>query len=69
MSNSNAQLLLEGNYNDDVLGVYNILLNEHKLTFEPDDIRYLIVKKGTEITDMLSQIKDAKGKNFTIEQV
>lgn len=40
----------------------NELLKDHKLSFEPDDIEYLIVKNEIERSDLISNIQNIKSK-------
>ena len=44
-------------------------LSEHLLTFEPEDIQYIIIKDEEEISDFLQVLRTAKGKNYSLHDV
>lgn len=66
--NENAQLIYAMNehYNKELA---NKSLSECKLKFEPNDIKYIIIKSEKEIPEFLTVLKEAKGKNYTYHDV
>jgi Putative abortive phage resistance protein AbiGi, antitoxin len=43
----------------------NKIITGHKLHFEPSDIKYIIVKNDSEISEFIDTIKNAKGNTYT----
>lgn len=44
-------------------------LSEYLLTFEPEDIQYIIIKNEEEISEFLQVLRNAKGKNYSLHDV
>lgn len=43
---------------------------EHlRLAFEPNDIKYIIIKDDSEITEFISHLRQAKGKNYSYHDI
>ncbi|MCU0092192.1 abortive infection system antitoxin AbiGi family protein [Pseudomonas koreensis] len=42
---------------------------ELRLSFEPDDIKYIIIKNDSEISDIINHLRKAKGANFTLSSI
>ncbi|WP_152632318.1 abortive infection system antitoxin AbiGi family protein [Aliarcobacter butzleri] len=47
----------------------NIDLSQYLLTFEPEDIQYIIIKDEEEISEFLQVLRNAKGKNYSLHDV
>jgi len=50
----------------------DVKISQFRLKFEPDDIRYIIIKDETEIGEFLEHLRNAKGKTYpqrTIERL
>lgn len=42
---------------------------DHRLKFEPNDIKYIIIKDDSEIRDIISHLRQVNGKNYTFDQI
>jgi len=40
-----------------------------RLNFEPDDIKYIIIKDDSGITEVINHLRNAKGANFTLSSI
>ena len=47
----------------------NATMTSVRLTFEPDDIRYIIIKTEKEIGDFLDVLRRAKGKKYSAHSI
>lgn len=47
----------------------NQKINEFRLIFEPNDIKYIIIKDEEEINEFINVLRKAKGKNFSMNDV
>lgn len=47
----------------------NLKMKKNKLSFEPDDIKYIIIENESEINEMIKKIRDLKGEKFSMSQV
>lgn len=63
-----AQLIhaINNNYNKDIA---NKSLENYKLIFEPNDIKYIIIEREDEIPEFLNILKEAKGKTYTYHDI
>ena len=66
--NSQAQYIyaLDSNFNKETA---NKTLSTDRLMFEPNDIKYVIIEKESEILEFLNLFRDAKGKNYSHHDV
>jgi hypothetical protein len=48
---------------------YTKSYDSHRLTFGPNDIKYIIIKDDAEIGDVIALLRRAKGKNFTLDEI
>lgn len=55
--------------NEDQLSSKNEVLKRFKLSFEPEDIRYIIVKEENEIYPMINDLSEIKSKYVNREGV
>lgn len=44
-------------------------LKSFRLEFSPNDIKYIIIKNESEISDFVAHLKNAKGKHFTADDI
>lgn len=49
--------------------VYNKGLKDLALTFEPNDIKYIIIETDTEISEFVELLRNAKGKTYTYHDI
>lgn len=47
----------------------NRSIESYKLTFEPNDIKYIIIKDDSEINEFIHILKSAKGRKFSLDDV
>lgn len=47
----------------------NKSVSKLRLAFEPNDIKYIIIKDESEINDFVNHLRSAKGANFTMREV
>nr|WP_067063883.1 abortive infection system antitoxin AbiGi family protein [Mucilaginibacter sp. L294] len=47
----------------------NNLLSALRLQFEPKDIKYIIIKHESEISEFINVVRDSKGKKYTLNDV
>jgi len=66
---NNKTLLVKKDFFDPIkLGKINeILKNKFKLSFEPEDIRYIIVERDEEILPMVKRIEEIKGPKYSYD--
>ncbi len=66
--NKKAQYIyaLDSNFNKETA---NQSLVDDRLTFEPNDIKYVIIERESEIPEFLNLFRDAKGKNYSFHDV
>ncbi|MDO9186857.1 MAG: abortive infection system antitoxin AbiGi family protein [Bacteroidia bacterium] len=48
---------------------FNNLISQLRLKFKPDDITYIIVKKETEISDIVKTLNDIKWENISVQEI
>lgn len=62
--------LLENDYDtQDKKDVANSKLNNKRLSFNANDIMYLIVNNDSEIKEFITHIRNAKGKNYSPDEI
>ena len=44
-------------------------LSDMSLAFEPNDIKYIIIKNDSEISNFLDLLRNAKGKNYSFHDI
>lgn len=44
-------------------------LTDLRLTFAPNDIKYIIINDDSEIRDFIDHLRRAKGKKFTLDDI
>jgi len=47
----------------------NKSIESYELTFEPNDIKYIIIKDESEINEFINILRNAKGRKFTLDMV
>ncbi|MDO9304699.1 MAG: abortive infection system antitoxin AbiGi family protein [Sulfuricurvum sp.] len=55
--------------NDEDKAFYNNKIKDLRLTFEPNDIKYIIIKDELEIGEFFDFLRHVKGKNYTMQDV
>ena len=48
---------------------YSKLLSSYELTFEPNDIKYIILKEESEISEFINIIETIYGRKYSVEDV
>ncbi|WP_369681790.1 abortive infection system antitoxin AbiGi family protein [Pseudomonas gingeri] len=55
--------------NANVIELSKTILEKEALTFEPNDIKYIIIENDDEISDFLDFLRKAKGKSYTYHDI
>ena len=65
-----AQMVVKGSIMADLVKEkMNNSISELRLSFEPKDIKYIIINDETEISEFIDVLRRAKGKKYTLEDV
>jgi hypothetical protein len=48
---------------------YSMIYNNDRLKFEPNDIKYIIIKDDSEIKEIISHLRNAKGRNYSYDDI
>lgn len=48
---------------------YSNMYNKYRLKFEPNDIKYIIIKDDSEISEVINHLRQANGKKYTFDEI
>lgn len=48
---------------------YSEMYSNHRLEFEPNDIKYIIIKDDSEIREVINHLRVAKGKKYSLDEI